>query len=86
MNYIKRIKLAQQKHPELFHAGLIDCCVEHDDWCEIHKGGTCNCVPVITITTRSGKFRINRKGNCRRLGPEGEVTPTTIDPRRGDLN
>jgi hypothetical protein len=85
-DYIKRIRLAAVKHPELFTAGNQDVCVQHDDWCNQLSGGTCNCVPDITLTTMAGKFGVNRKGVCRKLGPAAELIPTIMDPRKSGLN
>jgi hypothetical protein len=87
MGYIERIELAAKKHPELFSPGANDCCVQHDKTCSMGSGCfACNCVPDITITSKSGKFNIDTNGDCRRLGAEGELIPTMIDPRRADLN
>jgi hypothetical protein len=87
MGYIERIELAAKKHPELFSPGANDCCVQHDKTCSMGSGCfACNCVPDITITSKSGKFSVDSNGNCQRLGAEGELIPTLIDPRRADLN
>jgi hypothetical protein len=86
MNYQKRIGLARQKHPEVFPQGLLDCCVQHDDWCSILSGGECNCVPDVTVTTPVGKYSVNRKGVCKKLGAEAETIPTVWDPRRSHSN
>jgi hypothetical protein len=86
MNYTERIQLAAKKHPEFFSAGANDCCVQHDDWCNMTTNGVCNCTPDITITSKTGKFSVDSNGNCQRLGAEGELIPTMIDPRQVDLN
>ena len=86
MDYSKRIALAQKRHPEIFSGSVVDCCVQHDEWCHQLSGGRCNCVPDVTITAPSGKYRVNRKGACEKLGAEGETIPTVYDPRPSDTN
>jgi len=82
--YMDRIILAKKKHPDFFSAGVSDCCVQHDPGCNMLNNGACNCVPDITITSRSGKFSVDSNGDCQRLGAEGELIPTMIDPRQVD--
>ena len=41
--------------------------VAHDDWCELKKGGSCNCNPDITIHTDDGStFNVLADGSLRR--------------------
>ena len=85
-DYIKRLALAQRKHPEMFLVGFNDCAIGHDTWCKALSGGRCDCVPEITVTTKAGKFSVSRKGICRKLGFEAESIPTFFDPREPDQN
>ena len=86
MNIESRLATAVKRHPSIFPGGGVsDCCVTHGDDCTYESSG-CNCVPMLTITTKIGKFDVDDCGVCRRLGIEGETIPVLFDPRRGDLN
>ena len=47
-NYLARLLQAGHLTP-----GLVQVIVEHDSWCAIFHGGTCNCDPTVT-TRREG--------------------------------
>ncbi|MBV9122726.1 MAG: hypothetical protein JO112_05175 [Planctomycetes bacterium] len=52
-NYYKKLmKLYRQgKIPK---ASLAEVDIYHDDWCEVNKGGYCNCDPVIQLRSQPG--------------------------------
>lgn len=49
-NYLKKIMIDFQSHPEHYQGGTVSPThIYHDDWCEFWKGLPCNCNPHIVI-------------------------------------
>lgn len=46
-NYMKKLKRLEAEGK--ITAGVHQFSVLHDDWCNIHRGGYCNCDPDIVI-------------------------------------
>jgi hypothetical protein len=42
---------------------LYSSAVQHDDWCQIYRGGECNCDPDITFTefTKENRANVTRR-------------------------
>jgi hypothetical protein len=53
-NYITKLRKLLAD-PVLPKDGLFLTDIFHDDWCEIHSGGTCNCDPEIVIHRIDGR-------------------------------
>jgi len=47
-NYMKKL-LKFQSEGKLPKVGLHEVNVAHDDWCQVYKGGYCNCDPDIQL-------------------------------------
>jgi hypothetical protein len=52
--------------------GVHICNIEHDHWCAIYRGGACNCVPDISITSHgssgsSGVIVVDERGVCQKV-------------------
>ena len=53
MNYMKKVldlaneKIIDSDKPNIYHIGVF-----HDDWCDIFKGGSCNCNPEVKLTAK----------------------------------
>ena len=47
-NYMKKL-LKLQAEGKLPKVGIHDVSVAHDDWCQVYKGGYCNCDPDIKL-------------------------------------
>jgi hypothetical protein len=74
-NYYKKLmKLYTQG--EISIALLTDVDICHDDWCEIHKGGYCNCDPDIILRSRPGS---NGGGNAHSESGEGSAIGSLIE-------
>lgn len=47
-NYLAKIA-AMQRNGMFPQATLSDVFIKHDDWCDVHRGGFCNCDPDIEL-------------------------------------
>jgi len=48
-NYMKRIATLQRAGKIPSAPGVYQIDVRHDDWCNIYRGGYCNCDPEIVL-------------------------------------
>jgi hypothetical protein len=52
-NYVKKLMKMKQAGTIPAESGsCLDVTCSHDDWCQIYKGGYCNCDPDITWKRR----------------------------------
>ena len=58
-NYMKKL-LKLQAEGKLPKVGVNEVDVAHDDWCQVYRGGYCNCDPDIWLRRpQSGTLSVN---------------------------
>ena len=73
VGYLHRLLEAERRNPRVFQEiGTSIARTAHDDWCESHKGGECDCIPEITLHGPAGDFMVGHNGLCYPISPKGE--------------
>lgn len=60
------LALAIKGNPELEgKSAVVE--IQHDDWCRVFRGKSCNCVPNICITCHGVRYSVSEHGHAKKI-------------------